>query len=137
MTLIREDQADIRVWLNGVPQFDSWRTAEGGNLEADTSKTRPGAMGKEVDAGGPASRDDLTVTTQFTDAVAAAHPGIENQIGIARGLVGINWLNPDRTLTGYGTSRQGTLKAAFPPEHGDGSDVGMYTMVFGMDEAAA
>lgn len=135
--LIREDQADIRVWIEDVPYGDSWRTAEGGNLEADDSKTRAGGMGDEVSAGGPASRDDLTVTTQFTDVVAGWLPRHESLVGYGRVRVRVNWLGPNKVPTGRGITRQGTLKAVNPPDHGDGSDVGMYGIVVSCDERAA
>jgi hypothetical protein len=134
---IREDQADIRVWVDNVPYGDSWRTAEGAVLEADGAKTRPGAMGREVSAGGPASRGDLTVTTQFTDVMAAFHPVLESKVGYGRVKVGVSWLRPDRTPTGYGKTVQGTLIRAASPDHGDGSGVGMYTIVVSCDEQAA
>jgi hypothetical protein len=133
---IREDQADIRFWLDDVPYFGSWKTAEGGILEANDSKTRPGAMGKEVSAGGTASRDDLAITTQLTDIVALAHPTLENRTGIGRVRVRVNWLRPDRTPTGTGRTIQGTLKRAAAPDHPDGADVGMYTVIVSCDEQA-
>jgi hypothetical protein len=137
LAYIREDMADIRVRVNGVPYGDSWRTAEGGNVTADDSKTRPGGMGREVSVGGPASRDDLTVTTQFTDVVATWHPRLEGLVGNAVAEVSINWLNPDRTPTGRGRTIRGTLKEATTPDHGDGADVGMYRLVVSCNELAA
>jgi hypothetical protein len=137
MAYIREDQADIRVRVNGQPYGDSWRMAEGGNLTADDAKTRPGGMGREVSAGGPASRDDLTVQTQFTDVVAGWHPRLENLVGIGSVEVAINWLNPDRSASGRGRTIKGTLKEATAPDHGDGADVGMYRIVVSCNEQAA
>jgi hypothetical protein len=134
---IREDQADIRVWINGIPYpttGDSWRTAEGANLVADDAKTRPGGMGREVSAGGPASREDLTVTTQFTDVIATLHPVMESLVGTGDVKVGISWMRPDRRSSGQGQTIRGTLKQASAPDHGDGSDVAMYTIVVSCHE---
>lgn len=137
MPYIREDQADIRVTLNGTPFGDSWKEAEGGNLEADSSKARPGGMGREVSAGGPASRDDLTVRINFTDIVALWHPSFENMVG--EGVVGVTliWLGPNRVPLGSSTRKRGTLKAANLPDMGGGSDVGLYEIVVDCDELAA
>ena len=70
MTYIREDQASICVSLDGNVLYGaSWKSAEGGNLEADNAKTRPGAMGREVDhrragrARRPDGRDPVTDVT--------------------------------------------------------------------------
>lgn len=138
VTYIREDQAHIDVWINGNKIGDSWRTFEGGDLEADDAKTRPGGMGFEVSAGGPASRSDATLTTQFTDVMAATHPFIEGGVGWAPVKVGITWLKPRRGdgSVGAGRTIQGVLKSATTPDHGDGADVGMYTIVVSCDEQA-
>lgn len=138
MPYIREDQADIRVTVNGVSYGDSWNEIEGGNLEADNAKARPGGMGGEVDVGGPATRGDLTVRIQMTDIVANWHPTFETAIRNGwRARVGVSFLSPDRTPNGSGLTRQGTVKAANLPDMGSGADVSMYELVIGMDELAA
>jgi hypothetical protein len=134
---IREDNADIRVSLAGVAYGDSWKEVEGGNLTADDVKTRPGGMGYEVSAGGPASREDLTVRTQFTDVVATWVPIHEALVGNGVGIVGVTWLGPDKIPTGMTRTRKGTLKAVNPPDMGGGNDVGLYELVFSMNELAA
>lgn len=137
MAYIREDQADIRVSLEGVPYGDSWKEAEGGNLEADSAKARPGGMGREVSAGGPASRSDLTVRTNMSDVVATWHPTFEAGVGWQPVRVTLAWLNPDRTPTGATTTKRGTLKAANLPDMGGGADVALYEIVVDCDELAA
>lgn len=137
MTWIREDQADIRVSLDGVPYGDSWKEAEGGNLEADSQKARPGGMGRESSAGGPSSRGDLTVRIPFTDVVATWHPTFENGVGWIPVRVTLAWLNPDRTPTGTTSTRRGTLKAANLPDMGGGAAVSSYEIVVDCDELAA
>jgi len=117
MALIREDQADIRVWVNNVPYGDSWATAEGGNLEADAVKTRPGGMGRQVSAGGPAERDDLTVSIQFSDVVANWIPTLESVVGGGEVTVGISWMLPNRLPSGRGKTIRGTLGAVRTPDH--------------------
>ena len=136
-TYVREDQASISVTINGTKYGDSWKEVEGGNLEADDAKTRPGGMGKEVAVGGPASRDDLTVRTQMSDITALWNGTLEPLVGNARVSVGISWLGPDRSPLGSGTTRQGILKAVNLPDMGDGADVGLYEIVVSCDEVAA
>lgn len=134
---VREDMASISVSVGGVPYGGSWAEAEGGNLEADDAKARPGGMGREVSAGGPASRDDLTVRTHLTDVTALWVPTLENLVGNGSARVGIAWLGVNRTPLGSGVTRRGTLKAVNTPDMGSGSDVGMLELVISCDEQAA
>lgn len=137
MTLIREDQADISVTVNGTVYGRSWNEVEGGNLEADDAKARAGGMGREYSAGGPASRDDLTVRINMDDQVALWHPVFENLCGWGRVKVALHWLGPDRVPLGSSTTRVGVLKAPNLPDMGGGSDVGLYELVVSCDELAA
>lgn len=137
MTWIREDQADIRVSVEATPYGDSWKEVEGGNLEAADAKTRPGGMGREVSAGGPASRGDVTVRTQMTDVTATWVPILEGMVGWGRMKVGLNWLNPDRSPMGFGPSRVGTLKAVNTPNMGSASEVGLLELILSCDEVAS
>jgi hypothetical protein len=135
---IREDMADIRVWVDEIPYGDAWANAEGGNLSADSNKTRPGAMGYEVAVGAPGSRSDLTVRTQFTEVSASWVPTLESKVSTTgRVRVGISWLNPDRTPTGLGRTLHGTLREVNPPNPGSGTAAGMLELVVDCDELAA
>ena len=138
MPYFREDMADIRVSVEGAPLGDAWATADGGGLEADASKTRPGGMGREVSIGGPASRDDLTVTIQFTDVVATWHAWLESLVGNGRMKVSVTWLNGQRIPTGPSYTRVGTVKSCAQPDaDAGGSEQGYYTLVMDCDEQAA
>lgn len=141
--LIREDMADISVSVdlgatgNWTPYGDSWNEIEGGNLEADDAKGRAGGMGDEVSAGGPASRDDLTVRINMSDIVALWHADFENATGFGRVKIGLSWLGPNKTPTGSGITRVGTIKAPNLPDMGGGSDIALYELVVSCDERAA
>jgi hypothetical protein len=134
---IREDMASISVSVEGVPYGGSWAEAEGGNLEADDAKARPGGMGFEVSAGGPASRDDLTVRTHMTDATAPWIPTLEDLVGNGAVRVGIAWMGTNRSPLGSGLTKRGTLKAVNVPDMGSGADVGMLELVVSCDEQSA
>jgi hypothetical protein len=131
---IREDMATINVKLNGQPYGSTWKEAEGGNLEADIAKARPGGMGREVSAGGPASRQDLTVRTDFSDLVATWVPDFENEVGVGSVEVTFNWLDRRRVPLGISTVRLGILQAANVPNIGAGADVGKLEIVVDCDE---
>jgi hypothetical protein len=133
---IREDMATINVKLNGVPYGDTWKEAEGGNLEAEVAKARPGGMGRETSAGGPASRQDLTVRVNFTDVSATWVPPFEDEVGVGDVEVTFGWLNRRRAPLGITTTRKGILQAANVPNVGTGSDVGLFEIVVDCDELA-
>lgn len=135
---IREDMADIRVSVDGVPYGASWKSIEGANLEADDAKTRPGGMGREVSIGGPASRDDATCSIQLTDVVIGWHKTLENRIGVARAKASYTFLGPERTPMGASHTVVGTLKSVTLPDmDSESSDAAMYTLVISCDEQAA
>ncbi|CAB4197414.1 hypothetical protein UFOVP1313_11 [uncultured Caudovirales phage] len=134
---IREDQADIRVWVDGIAYGDSWATAKGGSLDTDDSKTRPGGMGREVAVGGPTSRDDMTVETQLNDVVLGWHKALENKLGVSSCKVSITFLGPDRTPTGQTQTITGIVKSVSLPDlASDSNNVGMYTLVMACNETA-
>jgi hypothetical protein len=137
MTWIREDQAEISVIIEGTPYGGSWKECEGGNLEADTAKVRPGGMGMEQDAGGLPSRGDMTVRIPMSDVVALWVPTHEGLCGWADVTIGLSWLGPNKIPLGTKTSRFGTLKAVNLPNMGAGGDVGMYEIIVGMNEGAS
>lgn len=60
-----DDLIDIRVFLDSVQYGDSWDSFSGGGKTANTVKIRVG--GREIDIGGPASRDDTTIGIQMSD----------------------------------------------------------------------
>lgn len=139
MPYFREDMADIRVSVDGVPYGDSWFSVEGGNLEADDSKTRPGGMGSEVSLGGPASRDDVTVETQLTDIVIGWHKTLEQKVSEgAPTKVSYTFLSRLKQPVGASHTVVGTLKSAKLPDMDTGSsDAAMYSIVISCDEQAA
>src|SRR5580698_10170489 len=67
-TYLRADQATISVpqLAVGLPYVTSWATLEGGDLESEDVKTRPGGMSPQVNLGGPTTRTDATVSRPYT-----------------------------------------------------------------------
>ena len=134
MIYIRADMALIYVSLEGTPYGDTWKEAEGGNLEADVAKARPGGMGFEVSAGGLASRQDLTVRTNLTDLVVPWVSAFENEVGTGLVEVSFHWLNRRRVPLGTSTTRKGILQAANLPNISSDSAVGLFEIVVDCDE---
>ncbi len=138
-TYIRENQADIRLTVDGVSFFGSWATYSGGDLTAAEAKTRPGAMGKEVSIGGPASRGDITITIQWDEIILASFNDLESRVGSGDAKVSVNWLDRKGVaIPGALFAKTGTLKSVSDPNYDtNGNAVGMLTAVIGADEAPA
>jgi hypothetical protein len=135
---IRADMADIRVSVDGVPQGGQWATYEGGELEADDQKTRPGGMARQVAIGGPTARGDVTVTTQFTDLIASIAKRIENRSGRGSIKVSVTYLDPNGNPTGYSFTRTGVVKSvSIPDVDVNTGDVAFLTVVGSMNELGA
>jgi hypothetical protein len=141
MPYIREDMALIQVTIDGslFPQDGgSWYSVEGGNLEADDSHVRPGGMGDEVSLGGPASRDDVTVTLPLTDVVTTWHTTLEAAVrNDAPVKVAYTFLNRLKQPMGSTHTITGTLKSAVLPDMDASSgDAAMYQIIVSCDEVA-
>jgi hypothetical protein len=131
---IRADMADIRVSLDGVPQGGMWATYEGGALEADDQKTRPGGMTNQVAIGGPTSRNDVTVTTQFTDAIAAIAKNFENRSGRGTIDISVSYMDMNGTPR-HGFTRSGIVKSVqIPDVDVNTGDVAFLTVIGSMHE---
>jgi len=135
---IRADMADIRVSLDGVPVGDMWATYEGGALEADDQKTRPGGMARQLAIGGPTSRNDVTVTTQFTDQIAAIAKNFENRSGRGFLKVSVTYMDPDGNRDQrFSFTRTGVVKSVqIPDVDVNTGDVGFLSVVGSMNEVA-
>src|SRR5689334_17728635 len=90
-TYLRQDQATISVPVLPVrlPFVKSWATLEGGDLESEDTKTRPGGMVGQVNLGGPTTRTDATVGRPYTKEL---HPFIVPLEQVAgNGAMNISW----------------------------------------------
>ena len=136
---IREDQGDIRLSVDGVAYFHSWSTYSGGDVTVSDAKARPGAMGDEVSCGGPATRNDITITISWSDLVLAQYSALENKCGNGKAKVSINYLDRNGVaIPGAVFSRTGTLKGVSDPNYDtNGNAVGVLTAVMSCDEKSA
>lgn len=133
---IRADMADIKVWLDGIPQGGMWATYEGGALEADDQKTRPGGMTQQMAIGGPTSRGDITVTTQFTDGIALIAKRFEGRSGRGKLTVAVTYKDPDgNNVSAHGFTRTGIVKSVqIPNIDVNTGDVAFLTVIGSMNE---
>jgi hypothetical protein len=133
---IRADMADIRVSLDGIPQGGMWATYEGGALEADDQKTRPGGMTRQLAIGGPTSRGDVTVTTQFTDGIAKIAKDFEGRSGRGKLDITVTYMDTDGgTLGKPSFTRSGIVKSVqIPDVDVNTGDVAFLTVIGSMHE---
>ena len=97
-TFIRSDQARIHVRVYGVnyPSVTSWASLEGGDLTSEDVKTRPGGLLPQVNLGGPTTRNDLTVTRQYSIELHPWIVALENVCGIASMKVTYEIFDPSK-----------------------------------------
>lgn len=118
MPQLREDQALIHVDVSGVAlDNNAWTSMDGGDLEAQDTKTRPGGMGEELNLGGPTTRSDLTVMRQYTNDVL--HPlirDLEVACGSATMSVRYTPLDADGNPAGETHTITGKLKGVPKPK---------------------
>jgi hypothetical protein len=133
---IRDDQADVRVQLDGSPLFGPWATYTGGDLTSTDAKTRPGGMGHEVTLGGESTRNDATLTIQWSDDVLAQFKRLENRNGKGDIVITANWLSPEAVGLANGQyGRSGKLKGCSDPNYDhNGNVVGFLTIVVSLNE---
>jgi hypothetical protein len=138
---IRQEQADIRFQVDGVNYGDgnSWFSLTGAQLTAAGAKTRPGAMGKEVELGGFATRSDAVIEIQNSEIMVGQHPALEHAIGKGHCRISVQYLDDyGNAIGGASFTIKGMLKGAHLPEsHTENAAVGMYTATVGCDELAA
>ena len=138
---INDNQADITVQLDGVPMFKGapWATYAGGDLTSTDAKTRTGGMGAETTNGGTATRNDATLTIQWSDIVLASFKAIELRVGKGAILITANWLDGEGVAVPNGVyGRRGKLKGSSDPNFdANGNVVGMFTIVCSLNELAA
>jgi hypothetical protein len=138
---LRQEQADIRFQCDGVNYGDgnSWFSLTGAQLTAAGAKTRPGAMGKEVELGGFATRSDAVLEIQNSDIMLGQHGTLEAKIGKGQCRVSIQYLDDyGNAIPGSTNTIKGKLKGAHLPEvHTENAAVGMYTITVGCHELAA
>jgi hypothetical protein len=139
MPQLRADQAAVYVTVNdpatGANILDNlvWASMDGGDMQATDTKTRPGAMGDELNLGGPRTRTDCTVTRQYTNDVL--HPivrNLERVCGNAAGGVAWKPLDGDGNPDGANHGISGKLKEVMVSKRDANATEAIFlTLVFG------
>jgi hypothetical protein len=137
---IREDSCSITVLLagNDLKLAGLWATAEGGDLEADSQKTRPGGLANQESAGGPASRNDMTATIQLSELTVGVVDKFEDACGKRRMDIKVEFRDPESTAVLDDIHRTGTVKSVATPDMDvNGSAISFLSVVMDCDEKRA
>src|SRR5262245_29831323 len=117
----REDTHILTMSLDGGPagvkDLGIWDQKEGGEIDSEENKYKPGAMAGEISLGGTKTLGNLTFRRYYDWARDDPIMGfLIRAVGAGRGILGIQMLdvhgNPQGGLLGYG----GTLKTVTPPD---------------------
>lgn len=144
-TYLREDQATISVPTLAValPVVTSWATLQGGDLEAEDSKTRPGGMLPQVNLGGPTTRTDATVTRPYTKELHPFLVPLEAFCGFSVMHITYTIMGPSPTtgkLTTLGptVTLTGILKTINRPAwDANATGTAMFSLIMGCDVASS
>lgn len=147
-TYLRQDQAAITIDIPDLPAFTSqlhgtsWATLEGGDIESEDTKTRPGGMIPQVNLGGPTTRNDATISRPYT---AELHPYLQPlEVLAGRSIVTIKFVilqASGSTFAGHPGavySMGGVLKNVVRPNwDSNATGTAMLSLVIGMNVAAS
>lgn len=139
-TYLRQDQATISVPVLPValPFVKSWASLEGGDLESEDVKTRPGGMVGQVNLGGPTTRTDATVMRPYTKELHPYVVALENIAGQGTMHVTYSILDANGNVIGPTVTITGILKNVTRPNFdSNASGVAMLSLVMGCDVASS
>lgn len=140
MPQLRDDQAAIHVTVTGSGlDKNVWASMDGGDVEAQDTKTRPGGMGAEKNLGGPPTRSDCTVERQYTnDVLHPLIPVLEALCGNAAMKVSWTPLDGNGNPNGSTESITGILKGVKKPKwDANAQGASFLTLTMGCDATPA
>lgn len=128
--------AQNRVTLDGfeIDLPGAWMTQEGGDATAEVRRYRPGGQPHEEVAGGPVTRDDVTVTREWRrDREMEIWRWADRNTGRARGDIIVQPLDDAFNAFGEPVVYEDALLIAarkFTVDSDAGDDVSQLTLVF-------
>jgi hypothetical protein len=140
MALKREDQFLIVAAVAGVnlPQPYSWAEMDDGFVEAQDTKTYPGGMINQVNLGGPATRGDITVQTQYSTALAPYMVQLEQACGRAAAYASYRPLDANGNPDGPVVNMSGILKSVqLTGRNANNTGAAFLKLVIGADTQAS
>jgi hypothetical protein len=111
----REDTWLVSLSIDGR-DLEVWDTLDGGEIDSDESKYRPGGMSAEISLGGTRTIGNITLGRNYD--YLRDHPMLSwlvARVGAGRCVIGRQPLDLNRIPQGSPTTYTGTLKTVTPP----------------------
>jgi hypothetical protein len=119
----------------GVLDTGTWDKKEGGEVDSEENKYKPGGMGKEISLGGSVTVGNVTLS-KYYDWARDDKPiqWLKNGVGYARGTIGVQMFDITGAAKGALMSYGGTLKTVTPPDlDSTSNDPAMWSVEFTCD----
>src|SRR5262245_3290209 len=111
----REDTWLVSLSIDGR-DLEVWDTLDGGEIDSEEAKYRPGGMAAEISLGGTRTVGNITLGRNYD--YLRDHPLMQwlvDRVGFGRCTIGRQPLDPNRVPQGSPTRYTGTLKTVTPP----------------------
>lgn len=136
----RSDMAHIYVSITGVTIDNiSWDSAEGGDIQVESTGYNPGGMQPYVQLGGRRSRAPMTVKRIWSDTLINAYKALDAAAGITGASVSYQVLAADRsTPVGSPITYTGVLGPVTRPNYDSATSTpALLQIVIDLNEALA
>lgn len=130
----REDTQLLTLVLDGR-DLGVWDKKEGGEIDSEENKYKPGGMAKEISLGGTQTIGNVTFTRYYDwarddDVLTFISP----RVGNGRGALGVQMLDVKGAPRGRLLTYGGTLKTFTPPDlDSESNDAAMIALEFTCD----
>lgn len=117
-----ESQYEVKLTLNGT-DYGTWDNMDGGAVDSEERKYRPGGMAEQVSLGGSKTTSNITLSRLYM--LSRDHGlflTLVSLVGKGECRVTKQPLNGEGDPVGNPISYSGVLKAVTPPNHNSESD---------------
>ena len=121
----REDGYSVTLTIDGQ-DLGVWDALDGGGIDSEETRYKPGGLAAEIPLGGTSSRANLTLSKLYDEGVHDRYHWLDSRAG--RGQVVVTRQNLDTDGNAYGRPLiyKGKLKAVTPPKvDSTSSDAGL------------
>jgi hypothetical protein len=139
----REDTHVLTLTIDRGPAYGKkstgiWDRKEGGEIDSEENKYKPGAMGLEISLGGTVSVGNVTFSRYYDWARDdALIQWIKPGVGRARGYLGVQMKDVNGANKGALMTYGGTLKTLTPPElDSTSNDAAIWSVEFTCDSVS-
>lgn len=110
----REDTYSVKVSVDGR-DLGVWDKMEGGEIDSEETRYRPGGLAEEIPLGGTRTRGNITLSKLYDEGVHDVYHWLDSRAGRGSVVVTRQPLDPDGNAFGRPLVYVGTLKSVAPP----------------------